>query len=310
MSAAFNTPQFNTAEYSDSQNTCQYCRQPISGTYYRVRSAMSCPACTDKIRAAMAKNNSSAYPLALVCGMGAAILGMILYATFTILTGWVVSYVALAVGWMVGTAIKKGSGGSGGRRYQITAALLTYVAISMSSLPIGLHYARQRQQAMLRAQLYRSFGSPERALTHEQQQAREQDLAARQRQLEDEFGQPHAGRAPLRPHSSPSPASSTAQQPDTFSQSATPSQVPQSQAPHVQFSKPNVPPPNFFAFLRQMLWLTIGSPFALLWLKGPTLGSFLNIAILSIGIIFAWRITAGVNLVVYGPFDAPTQPTR
>jgi hypothetical protein len=36
----------------------------------------------------------------------------------------------------------------------------------------------------------------------------------------------------------------------------------------------------------------------------------LNIAILSVGIIFAWRITAGVNLVIYGPFDAPLQTTR
>jgi hypothetical protein len=40
------------------------------------------------------------------------------------------------------------------------------------------------------------------------------------------------------------------------------------------------------------------------------LGAVLNIAILSSGIIFAWRITAGVNLVIYGPFDSPLQPTR
>jgi hypothetical protein len=106
--SAFNTPQFNLAEYA-GPDICQYCRRPISGTYYRVRATMACPECTDTLRAAMAKRDSSAYPFALVCGMGAAIAGMILYSTFTILTGWIVSYVSLAVGWMVGTAIKKGS---------------------------------------------------------------------------------------------------------------------------------------------------------------------------------------------------------
>jgi hypothetical protein len=94
--SAFNTPQFNTAEYAAPQNTCQYCRQPISGAYYRIREVMSCPACADKLRATMAKSRASAYPLGLVCGMGAALLGMILYATFAILTGWMVSYVALS----------------------------------------------------------------------------------------------------------------------------------------------------------------------------------------------------------------------
>jgi hypothetical protein len=72
----------------------------------------------------------------------------------------------------------------------------------------------------------------------------------------------------------------------------------------------NVQQLNSFAFARQLLWLTIGSPFALFWPKGPTLGAVLNIAILTLGIVFAWRITAGVNLVIDGPFDSPLQPTR
>jgi len=58
--SAFNTPQFNLAEYA-GPDICQYCRRPISGTYYRVRTAMACPECTDKLRAAMAKSDSSAY---------------------------------------------------------------------------------------------------------------------------------------------------------------------------------------------------------------------------------------------------------
>jgi hypothetical protein len=72
-------------------------------------------------------------------GIGAAVAGLILYATFAIATGIVIGYVSLAVGWMVGKAILKGSGGVGGRRYRITAALLTYAAVSMAAVPIWIH---------------------------------------------------------------------------------------------------------------------------------------------------------------------------
>jgi len=48
----------------------------------------------------------------------------------------VIGYVSLAVGYIVGKAIKMGSGGMGGRRYQIAAALLTYSAVSIAAIPI------------------------------------------------------------------------------------------------------------------------------------------------------------------------------
>jgi hypothetical protein len=47
--------------------------------------------------------------------------------------------VSLAVGWLIGKAMKRGSGGIGGKRYQIAAAVLTYVAVSMAEVPIQLH---------------------------------------------------------------------------------------------------------------------------------------------------------------------------
>ncbi len=38
------------------------------------------------------------------------------------------------MGWLVGKAILAGSGGRGGRQYQIAAALLTYLAVSMAAV--------------------------------------------------------------------------------------------------------------------------------------------------------------------------------
>jgi hypothetical protein len=80
-------------------------------------------------------------------GIGAAILGLILYAAFGIITGILIGYVSLAVGWMVGKAMRKGSNGIGGRRYQIAAAALTYAAVSMAAIPMALWQVKDHKPA-------------------------------------------------------------------------------------------------------------------------------------------------------------------
>ncbi len=334
VSAVPNSPQFPPSVGADPQNPCQYCHRPIPGAYYRIRYAMACPSCAEQVRVAMAKHKAGRYPLALVFGMGAALIGMFLNAAFFVFTGWIVSLPALAVGWMIGSVMKKGSGGTGGRLYQVSAALLTYVAISMSSLPVGLHYARERELAAYRARVraaQHSFGQPDRPLTPEQLQAREQDLAARQQQLEEEFGQAHAERRPFQRSFPPPylPSGPTTAPDGNPARPPVPPLLPQSAprpGPQVRVIQPNVqgaptkiigarlpqaatPGFSFFGFLRQFLWLTIASPFAFFWLKGPTLETSLNFVLLIIGMVFAWRITTGVELVIFGPFDASTQPT-
>ena len=169
------TPQFGTAEYLGlaGNDHCQFCHQPIAGAYYRVNESMACSGCAEKVRGELARDTHAAYVRGLLYGIGAAIAGLILYAAFAITTGIIIGYVSLAVGWMVGKAILKGSGGVGGRRYQITAALLTYSAVSMAAVPIWIHYAGQHKHA-------------QRPQSTEEQKQR---LAEEQRQLENEFGQ-------------------------------------------------------------------------------------------------------------------------
>ena len=76
---------------------------------------------------------------ALLFGIGGAILGLVLYSGFTIVTGFYIGYISLAVGFIVAKAIMLGSRGIGGRKYQIAAVLLTYAAVSLSAIPIGVH---------------------------------------------------------------------------------------------------------------------------------------------------------------------------
>jgi hypothetical protein len=172
-------PQFGTAEYSSKprSNRCQFCEQ-TGGNYYRVNDAMACPGCVEKMISERAADKHAAYVRAVTSGIGAAVAGLVGYALIAILLqGWVISYMSLGVGWLVGTAMMKGSNGVGGRRYQIIAALLTYAAVSMAAVPISIYFASERGR---------------------QRETQQQKAEEEQRQLEKEFGR--------QPSASPKPA--------------------------------------------------------------------------------------------------------
>lgn len=133
-------PQFATAEYASSgSDRCKSCNQPLTSSYFRVNGALACPTCVENLRAQLPKDTHSAFVRGMLFGIGGAILGMILYSAFGIITGIEIGYLALAVGFLVGKAIRMGSGNIGGRRYQIAAAVLTYAAVSFSAIPIGIY---------------------------------------------------------------------------------------------------------------------------------------------------------------------------
>src|SRR6185295_7386395 len=72
---------------------------------------------------------------ALLFGIPAALLGTAIYYAIMAFTGYEFALVAILIGWMVGKAVHKGSGGRGGRRYQIIAVILTYISICSTYIP-------------------------------------------------------------------------------------------------------------------------------------------------------------------------------
>jgi len=141
------TPQFGTAEYGSSGDRCHVCQQPFGSVYYRIKDVMVCPSCADRVRTEGPRDTHAAYVRGLTAGIAAAIAGLIAYAVISIiLQGWVISYMSFGVGWLVGTAMMKASGGVGGRRYQIAAVLLTYAAVSMAAIPIAFYFASERHE--------------------------------------------------------------------------------------------------------------------------------------------------------------------
>jgi hypothetical protein len=136
-------PQFATADYAAAPELppCKACGRPLIGDFYRVNGVMACGGCVQAIRAARSAGLDAPFLRALLFGAGAALLGFALYVAFALATGLVIGFVSLAVGFLVGKAMLRGAGGIGGRRHQITAALLTYAAVSLSAIPIELYHA-------------------------------------------------------------------------------------------------------------------------------------------------------------------------
>jgi uncharacterized membrane protein len=142
-------PQFATAEYAPNTPnlTCAACQGPITGPYYKINGAQACAECAKNIQAQIPKDNHAAFVRALLFGVAGALAGFALYVAFALATGLVIGWVSLAVGFIVGKAMSMGSRGVGGRRYQVVAVLLTYLAVSLSAVPIAIHQMRQHHQA-------------------------------------------------------------------------------------------------------------------------------------------------------------------
>jgi hypothetical protein len=239
-------PQFRTAEYAGEvgSDRCKFCNQALTGSYFRVNRSMACGACVEQVKLKIPKDNHAAFMRGLLFGAGGAIVGLILYAAVGIITGWMIGYVALAVGWIVGKAMMAGSGGIGGRRYQLAAVALTYAAVSMAAIPIGV------------AQMSKAH----KAAPTEQSQS--------MRNSEDR---------------------------SSGSVTVTPDQTPT--APKRA--------PNLGAALLGLAIVGLASPF--IELADPFHG-LIGLVILFVGMQFAWKMTRGISLQIFGPFKLSPPP--
>ena len=70
---------------------------------------------------------------AILFGVGGAILGASCYGLFIGLTHINIGYLAILVAHLIAKGITMGSGGQGGRAYQISAVVLTYLAVAAAN---------------------------------------------------------------------------------------------------------------------------------------------------------------------------------
>ena len=155
MSTSAPLPSFERAVFEGDPSppdACAYCHRTLDGDYYRVNGNLACAPCATHAETLVPPDSHKAYSRALLFGIVAAVVGCAAYATFVIVTDIMLAWAAIGVGFLVGWAMKKGSRGLGGRRYQVTAALLTYAAVAVSFIPVYLHSDMQKKAAEKQAQ--------------------------------------------------------------------------------------------------------------------------------------------------------------
>jgi hypothetical protein len=141
---AANDLQFSHAEFrsetpASTAQQCAFCHRAITDTYFHVQGQVVCPECTSAIEAKQKAPPAHLLLKAFAYGLAAAVAGCAIYATFAILTGYELALIAILIGYMVGSAIRKASRGLGGRPQQILAVCLTYFAITTSYIPVGIY---------------------------------------------------------------------------------------------------------------------------------------------------------------------------
>lgn len=143
--------QFDRVQTPSGQTpgTCAVCGQPIRDAYYEVNGKVVCERCRQNLEASWAAGSSAGrFGAAIVLGIAAAAAGSALYYGVLALTGYEFGLIAIVVGLLVGAAVRKGSGGRGGWKYQALAMFLTYTSIVSSYVPLIIREVQKQPQAV------------------------------------------------------------------------------------------------------------------------------------------------------------------
>ncbi len=140
--------QFDQAEMTTPTPggpSCDACKRPISDAYYEINGKVICTVCQPQIASAFRGGSAVTRVLkATLFGTLAALAGAALYYAIVRATGIHFGLVAVLVGFMVGGAVRKGTGGRGGLFYQFLALFLTYSSIVAFHVPLLIEEGLKR----------------------------------------------------------------------------------------------------------------------------------------------------------------------
>lgn len=130
--------QFEHATYEQAAPgvACGMCNSPVRGEYWQWVGRVVCARCKDRVSQLEAHAKSpQALARAVVMGAGTALACGVGYALIVAATHSQLAIVTIGIGYLVATVIRKATANVSGRRYQVLAVLLTYVASAMGYAP-------------------------------------------------------------------------------------------------------------------------------------------------------------------------------
>lgn len=117
--------------------SCTTCQRTIADEYFDVNGQSVCATCRDQLeRLTVTPREWSMFVRAALLGLVAAVLGAMLYYAVIAITNFEIGLVAIAIGYMVGWAVRRATAGRGGRRFQVLALVLTYWAVGLAYTPL------------------------------------------------------------------------------------------------------------------------------------------------------------------------------
>ena len=156
--------QFDRAEFTETpEQVCNACKVPLFKEYFAVGSQTLCGNCAAQVRTLLGGEGSGAgrFLKAILFGTGAAVAGAAVYAAIMIFAGWQLALISIAIGWFVGAAVRRGSSGRGGWRYQLLAAFLTYTAICAAyAAAVWAQAGDERSAGLLAAIVINAYAIP------------------------------------------------------------------------------------------------------------------------------------------------------
>ena len=142
--------QFEKVEYGEGRPpfVCASCTRPVTGEYYAAGTKFICPACRDEIESP--QGGARRLLIAGALGSVAAAVGGLIWFGVRRVTGYEIGLIAIAVGLIVGVAVRLGAKGRGGLRYQVLAVFLTYTGIALNYAPdvfMGIVHGSEKSDA-------------------------------------------------------------------------------------------------------------------------------------------------------------------
>jgi hypothetical protein len=130
---------------------CKGCSITIKTQYYDVNGHALCGTCR-AAAAAAAETPTGVLPFlkAATFGAGASVVGAAIYYA-VLARGFEIGIVAILIGYMVGYSVRRGVEGRGGVRFQVLAAVLTYLAVALAYSPLAIQEAMREKKPAAQA---------------------------------------------------------------------------------------------------------------------------------------------------------------
>jgi hypothetical protein len=147
----FDQVEAGTATPQAAQATtlqCASCGNDITTVYYHVDGNPVCSRCRAiAASASQPPKGAGVFLKSFLFGGVAAVIGAAIYYAVIAITNFEIGLVAILIGFLVGAAVRRGTSGRGGRKYQVLALILTYFAVGLAYTPLAFKGAMDAAKA-------------------------------------------------------------------------------------------------------------------------------------------------------------------